>query len=330
MAIIDGRTTSSRKAARSLLESAHHIVILYSSVDLRAVRGLRRRILRLRRSNTEVNVFLAAESLAPATDVSPEVIAREIARADLVVVVCGALTHASQFVRAEVEQALLQRRHGQTQILPIILKNGVRLPEGLDFTVQAIHQDVLFPSIRIVRAAILLLIVVLSTAAIVSFNAWKSSAHETRLRRILEAASSAMRDGKPDSAQLLVADAFDLDADLARRDMYLTYAATVNLERTFRSEKGVASAVVSSDRRRMITTGDDVKLWDAEAGVQLANFMVADNAIQEGSFSPDSKHVVTTGPHLRARLWSAASGALIGPLGEVGGTPNSTPTARCS
>jgi hypothetical protein len=74
------------------------------------------------------------------------------------------MTHASIFVQEEVTQSLLQRSHGKTEVLPVILKSGVALPKGLDFAVQAIHYAVLFPSMRWIRAGMFGSMTVLGSA----------------------------------------------------------------------------------------------------------------------------------------------------------------------
>jgi hypothetical protein len=91
------------------------------------------------------------------------------------VAACGAGTAASPFVQAEIGRALRQREAGQTRILPVILKAGVRLPAGLDFSIQAIHYSVLFPSIVWMRAAIAAAIVgLIVVAGVFARQAWIS------------------------------------------------------------------------------------------------------------------------------------------------------------
>ncbi len=156
-----------RHEALKMLRDAKSIFIIYSAADLAIACDLRRRIIRVRRESEDDTVFLAAESLPVGEDVSPQFVRTKLSEADLAVVACGEQTSRSPFVIEEVEQTLAQRSAGRTNILPVILKTGVRLPQGLDFAVQAIHRAVLFPAIKWLRLAIAGTVSGLAIAALV-------------------------------------------------------------------------------------------------------------------------------------------------------------------
>jgi len=160
------RPKASRPEAVQLLRAAHRVFIIYSSSDLQKARDLRRRIVRLRKHRPADSVFLAAESLPPGTDVSPEAVSAVLAAADLVVIACGVHTPQSPFVIVEIRQAMAQRRGEVTKILPVILKTGVRLPDGIDFDIQAIDRTVLFPAIRWIPIAAMIAILALAVVAV--------------------------------------------------------------------------------------------------------------------------------------------------------------------
>jgi len=165
-----------RGQAQALLRGAQYIFIAYTSADLGAARDLRNRIVKMRRPSSESTVFMASDSLAVGQAVDPSRIEAELQRADLFVLVSGSLTPKSPFVQKEVEQALAQRATGRTQILPVIVKAGVTLPQGVDFTIQAIHFSTLFPAIRRLRIAVTAaLIAAIAATAIVGMVAAKRS-----------------------------------------------------------------------------------------------------------------------------------------------------------
>lgn len=150
-----------RETALRRIRNAERIFIAYESGDLRMASDLRRRFRRMREGKPDDSVFLAAESLGVGADVTPALVESRLAESDLVVVACGVGTARSAFVQAEVAQALAQREAGKSSLLPIILKTGARLPSGLDFRVQAIHREVLFPGIRWSRHSMGALVVLL-------------------------------------------------------------------------------------------------------------------------------------------------------------------------
>lgn len=153
----DAKASTARAQAQALLRRANYIFIAYTSSDLGSARQLRNRIVRMRRSASASTVFMASDasdSLPVGQAVDPPRIQAELQRADLFVLACGSLTPQSPWVMTEIQQALSQRAEGRTQILPVIMKAGVTLPQGIDFTIQAIHFSTLFPAIRRLRVAV--------------------------------------------------------------------------------------------------------------------------------------------------------------------------------
>jgi hypothetical protein len=157
-----------RKAAIEMLRNANEVFVAYSSQDLDTARDVRRRILALRTNKAQESVFLAAESLPAGEPVSPELVENALRSAHLFVVLCGRTTSHSLWVAREVEIALSMQSNG-FEILPVILKSGVQLPKGLDFAIQGIHIEHLFPRLfwrRVMKVVVAMLLVVLTSSAI--------------------------------------------------------------------------------------------------------------------------------------------------------------------
>lgn len=181
-----------REQAVRLLLEARRIFIIYSNKDLERARDLKRRIVRLRADKPDDSVFLAAESLPVGEDVSRARVQSELAEADLAVVVCGENTATRTHVADEVQQALQQRESKGMKILPVILKAGVTLPAGLDYSVHAIHYTVLFPAIKWMRLALAGTLVLL--IAIAGFLGWRNRVAEIQrqIDRDVESQSSPL------------------------------------------------------------------------------------------------------------------------------------------
>lgn len=181
-----------REQAVRLLLEARRIFIIYSNKDLERARDLKRRIVRLRADKPDDSVFLAVESLPVGEDVSRARVQSELAEADLAVVVCGENTAARTHVADEVQQALQQRESKGMKILPVILKAGVTLPAGLDYSVHAIHYTVLFPAIKWMRLALAGTLALL--IAIAGFLAWRNRVAEIQrqIDRDVESQSSPL------------------------------------------------------------------------------------------------------------------------------------------
>lgn len=143
-----GRPATSRATALAIVRDAERIFIAYSHADLKQATDLHRRIVRLRRPADPQTTFLDQESLRPGQSVAPEVVEARLREADLLLVLCGRDTAERPHVTREVALALERQRENAQAILPIILRPGVRLPDGLDFRVQGIFVEVLFPELR--------------------------------------------------------------------------------------------------------------------------------------------------------------------------------------
>ncbi|NIR32022.1 MAG: TIR domain-containing protein [Gammaproteobacteria bacterium] len=142
------RPATSREAAVALVRDAKRLFIAYSHADLKRATDLHRRILRLRPESDPDTAFLDQASLRPGDSVAPEVVEARLREADLLLVLCGRDTAERPHVSREVALALERQRAGDLTILPVILQPGVRLPDGLDFRVQGIFAEVLFPELR--------------------------------------------------------------------------------------------------------------------------------------------------------------------------------------
>lgn len=105
------------------------------------------------------------DSLPPAASVSPASIDTVLKESDLLIVLCGDDTARRPEVNRELAIALKLRVEGRLSILPIIIKHGVRLPDGLDYEIQGVFLKVLFPEIVIWPLAALTAVVTLLAVA---------------------------------------------------------------------------------------------------------------------------------------------------------------------
>lgn len=178
-----GGAATTRDRARELVRCAEQVFVAYGHDDLSHARALRARLIGLRPGCPRDSVFLDQESLQPSRPIEPDVVDQRLESADLVVVVCGQNTCRGTEVLREVRRALERSRAGGCSVLPIILQPGVRLPEGIDFRVQGIFLNHLFPRIGRVRQLVTGSIVVLMIAA--GYLAWDVG-QQTRARRHAE------------------------------------------------------------------------------------------------------------------------------------------------
>jgi hypothetical protein len=137
-----------REAAVTMLRDAQRIFIAYSHADVKRASDLHRRIARVRAAHPPDTTFLDQVSLRPGDSVAPEDVRARLLAADLMVILCGRDTAVRPHVAEEVALGLDRQSRGEMKILPIILRGGVRLPDGLDYRVQGIFAEVLFPEIR--------------------------------------------------------------------------------------------------------------------------------------------------------------------------------------
>ena len=137
-----------REAAVTMLRDARRVFIAYSHADVKRASDLHRRIARVRAGHPSDTTFLDQVSLRPGDSVAPEDVRARLLAADLMVVLCGRDTAVRPHVAEEVALGLDRQARGEMKILPIILRGGVRLPDGLDYRVQGIFAEVLFPEIR--------------------------------------------------------------------------------------------------------------------------------------------------------------------------------------
>jgi WD40 repeat protein/uncharacterized caspase-like protein len=79
---------------------------------------------------------------------------------------------------------------------------------------------------------------------------------------------------------------------------------------------GVASAVFSSDGKRMVTSALDntAKIWDVETGQLLANLKGHTDTLFMANYSPDGKKIVTSCEDGTAKIWDANSTLLLADL----------------
>jgi internalin A len=167
----------SRETAIKMMREAERVFICYAHADLRITRWLRRRIVRLRRPRPNTSVFLDQDTLLPGSRVTREMVDGVLAAADLVVLVCGATTASRAEVNRELQIALGLQRAGRQQLLPVIVKPHVRLPNGVDYTFQGIFLTRLFPERLYTRVGVtttvLLLILSLTVGAFWGMPRWR-------------------------------------------------------------------------------------------------------------------------------------------------------------
>lgn len=314
-------SASVRDRALTLLRTAKRIFIIYSNDDLSRASDLRRRILRLRGERKGDRVFLAAESLGVGQDVSPAAVRHEIARSELVVIACGELTAQSPFVADEVEQALAQRRANQTHILPVILKTGVTLPAGIDYSIQAIHRQVLFPALRWVPIAIAAGLVLAAAFSLTYFERARRAearrAEQTARRLWAGAATARERDDSLLAAHLM-AEAADSDASRPSWENAAFVAQTLlrgpRLVAVLEHGGGVVGATLDRGERRILTWSTDgtVRLWDAAALTPIGVPMSAGGAVLGATLDCAEERILSWNRDGSVRLWNAATRQQIG------------------
>lgn len=160
-----------------MLRSAERVFIAYSHADLKLATRIHRKLTKLRPDAPKETVFLDQESLSPGELVNSDSVEQRLKDSDLIVVVCGSDTASRGIVQEEVRIALALVKQGRSQILPIILKSGVTLPDGIDYEIQGIFLTVLFPEIRWQRisamgAATFLVVAVLGILARSAWAVW--------------------------------------------------------------------------------------------------------------------------------------------------------------
>lgn len=323
------RTDARRRAVR-LLVSSRHIFIIYSNSDLSQCRDLRRRITRLRRESSDENVFLATESLAPGDDVSRSQIAEKLAGSDLAVVACGERTASSTFVDEEVRQALEQRKQERTQILPIILKVGVKLPAGLDYSIHAVHLTTLFPSIRRVRVGIAATLVVLAlTAGLFQLQSSRARlAAQDQVARQLWTDAAVARDERGDllTAAHQFARAADmhlagLSADNARAAVDDAIGG-VHLQAVLQHDSAVTGASFDGKDERILSRSENgsVRLWSVVNGQPIGRVIRAGRFLSGAIFDPTEHRILTWISDGGLQLWDANTQQPIGAVMKHAGS----------
>jgi Leucine-rich repeat (LRR) protein len=151
-----------RDSATEAIRHAQRIFICYAHADLRVARWIRSRVVRLRRPRPPESVFLDQDSLVPGTVVTPDVIDAALSGSDLMLLLCGSATASRQEVRRELKIALELYRIGRLRLIPIMIKPHVPLPAGVDYTIQGIFLNRLFPERTYAQAAIVSLLLMLA------------------------------------------------------------------------------------------------------------------------------------------------------------------------
>lgn len=205
---------TSRARALELLSKARAITIIYSHSDLAQARRLRRKVVGLRRNRTEASVFLDQDSLRPGERVSFDLIKAALEDSDVVVVVCGAMTARSAQVRRELDIALSLQAGKKSTLLPVILAPHIALPAGVDYGIQGIFLNHLFPG-RVYLAWTLL-----GAFAILTGLALAAIRESERLRHVqaaimLATRSHAIVDSDPRRALIVAVEATFHDPQLA-------------------------------------------------------------------------------------------------------------------
>lgn len=312
--------SEARQEALRLLQAARHIVLVHSGTDSAIVTGLRRRILRLRRDQPRESLFMASDSLRVAQDVTPEMIRQEIARADLVVVVCGADTGYSELIDNEVVQALDQRRKGRTQVLPILLAAGVRVPQEMDFHIPAIHRISLFPSIRWVPIGVGLAVtlLVMLTAALWR---WRSVSATDADAYVSWTNAIAARDERHDrvAAAHLFARAADLDGSVPTWENAALAAelalGDARLAAILDPGGPVKDVVLARDKRLVVVSSPrSVRLWDADNLLPIGEPIApsTDNEVNRATLDDTGERLAIVGSEGRVVIWDLARAREVG------------------
>ena len=267
-----------REQARELIRSAARVFIAYSHSDLRSARTCRGQILKLRKDHPPDSVFLDQESLAPGSNVSPEDIARRLRESDLFVALCGADTADRVYVNREIDEAMRQRESRGLTVLPVILGPRVQLPRALDFHVQGIFFDTLFPELarqrRALRIAVGSLVALALAAGGFALRAraqQRASAREAAAQR-LSALARGVLGAEPQRAVLLAVEAVRATAPDGRvlplAEQALREALAASLGYGLGSHDGAVNALAfTPDGRWLASAGADgtTRLWDVAA-----------------------------------------------------------------
>lgn len=123
------------------LRRAASVFVAYSHSDRQVARRFVRSLRAARRSQAVTTVFFDEDFAQPGLAISPQMIDQVLHAADLFVILCGNDTYKSAAATRELDLAL---RRGIV-VLPVTLRNKVIYPKQLDFAVQGIPLDLLFP-----------------------------------------------------------------------------------------------------------------------------------------------------------------------------------------
>jgi hypothetical protein len=188
------------RGVRKRIQTAETIFIAYSHSDRRIARRFYRAVIRLRKRHPSQTVFYDEFNVAPISAVSRALFERALKGSQLFIVLCGADTHGSAEVNREIALAL----DCGIDILPITLKTKIQFPPRLDFTVQAISLDRVFPFRLQQWLAIL-------SVALALVGAVASAVYADQLRRdyVIRSTSAS------GAAQNLVDGDFDKSLDLS-------------------------------------------------------------------------------------------------------------------
>ncbi len=82
---------------------------------------------------------------------------------------------------------------------------------------------------------------------------------------------------------------------------------------TFTHGAGVLDAIFSADGRYILTGSRDnaVRLWDAQTGQLVRQFVGHTNIVQRVTFSPDGSYILSASQDKTARLWDRATGKQV-------------------
>lgn len=123
------------------LRAAPSIFVGYSHSDKQTARQFVRQLRRARPGKGPATVFFDEDFAGPGQSISPAMVDEALLRADLFIILCGADTHISRAVNRELQMA----QAAGIAVLPVSLSHKVIYPAGIDFSVQGITLDLLFP-----------------------------------------------------------------------------------------------------------------------------------------------------------------------------------------
>jgi WD40 repeat protein len=86
----------------------------------------------------------------------------------------------------------------------------------------------------------------------------------------------------------------------------------------------VNSAAFSPDGSRIVTAGENARIWDAATAKDIAILRGHEGRVNSAAFSPDGSRIVTASEDWTARIWDAATAKEIAVLRGHDGPVHST------